>query len=102
VPTTRTSLDTLSLDAAVQRRLVAAGITDVESLLKVDAGKLAEIVGDRTTATKIRETALRVTSSRTALPTRRTRKNASPPETSGPEDTHEGGPPPRKQSRKKR
>jgi len=102
-PDRRTPLDSLNVDAAVQRRLVAAGINDVESLLKVDAGKLAEIVGDRTVATKLRESALRVTGTRGIRRRGAARAEESPKETEGPEDTHEGPRPPRKpQSRKKR
>ena len=49
----RTSLDKLGLDAATRKRLDAAGIKDVEGLLATDPAKLAEILGDRTAATKL-------------------------------------------------
>ena len=58
----RTSLDKLGLDAATRKRLDAAGIKDVEGLLATDPAKLAEILGDRTAATKLIDTARKLRS----------------------------------------
>ncbi|MES2717461.1 MAG: hypothetical protein V4795_16975 [Pseudomonadota bacterium] len=56
-PTKRTDLAELDLDPALHKRLLAAGIADVETLVGVDAQKLVEIVGDRSTAAKLVESA---------------------------------------------
>jgi len=59
-PTTRTPLTKLEMDAALRRRLIAAGIVDVEGILEVSAAKLVEIVGDRAAAAKLAESAKRL------------------------------------------
>ena len=59
-PPPRTSLDKLDIDAATRRRLDAAGIKDVESLLEADPAKLATIVGDRALAAKLIEMSKRL------------------------------------------
>ena len=41
----------------MRKRLRAGNIVDVEAILEADEVKLAEIVGDRTTAAKLREMA---------------------------------------------
>jgi hypothetical protein len=56
-PKVRTPLDRLDIDAKIRDRLIAAGINDVEAVLQTEPAKLAEIVGDRTLADKIREMA---------------------------------------------
>ena len=48
------------MDAALRRRLIAAGIVDVEGILEVSSAKLVEIVGDRAAAAKLAESAKRL------------------------------------------
>jgi hypothetical protein len=55
-PGVRTPLDKLDLDDAMRKRLRAGNIVDVEGILEADEAKLSEIVGDRATASKLRET----------------------------------------------
>jgi hypothetical protein len=53
----RTPLEKLDIDDATRKRLRAGNIVDVEAILDADEAKLNEIVGDRATATKLREMA---------------------------------------------
>ena len=56
----RMPLDALGLDAATRKRLDAASIRDVEGVLEADSAKLAEVFGDRATASKQIEAAKRL------------------------------------------
>jgi len=46
----RTDLAALNVDAATRKKLQDGGILDVETVLEVSAGRLAEIVGEHATA----------------------------------------------------
>lgn len=52
-PNPRTSLDKLDIDDATRKRLIKAGIIDVEGVFETDPVKLAEIVGSRELAVKL-------------------------------------------------
>lgn len=56
-PTPRTSLDKLDIDDATRKRLIKAGVIDVEGIVETDPVKLAEIVGNRELAAKLIEQA---------------------------------------------
>ena len=56
-PKLRTDLTVLALDAATRGKLESGGVRDVEGVLEVGPAKLAQIVGNRATATRLAESA---------------------------------------------
>ncbi|KEF42630.1 MAG: hypothetical protein ER33_05035 [Cyanobium sp. CACIAM 14] len=56
-PTPRTSLARLDIDEATRKRLIQAGIIDVEDILETSPDKLAEILGSRELALRLIERA---------------------------------------------
>ena len=56
-PAVRTPLDKLEMDEALRKRLLDAGIRDVEGIVETEAATLARVVGDRAAAAKLAESA---------------------------------------------
>jgi hypothetical protein len=59
-PRARTSLDRLDIDDELRKRLIEAGIADVEAIVEADAAKLAEIAGGGDAANRLIAMAKRV------------------------------------------
>ena len=77
-PPSRTDLSALGVDAALQRKLRAAGFADVESVAAADPAKLARVVGDTATASKLIASAAKVLARRPApAPKGTTKKTAA-------------------------
>jgi hypothetical protein len=71
----RTPLDKLDIDAATRKRLVEAGVRDVEGVLEIAPAKLADALGDRQLAATLIERAKRLLAAPPA-PVKTARKRA--------------------------
>ena len=79
---TRTDLSALGVTAEMRQRLARGGIVDVEGVAEADAATLTRIVGNRSTAAKLAETARQVLAAKPPPPAPRPRaaKRATKPD----------------------